>query len=83
MIRLCDELVDEMIVSFTHSKPIPWMLPGIEARNRAVRIPGVAIIGFRDNKLAHEHIYWDQASLLKQIWYFDRSCASDLWCRDG
>ena len=27
----------------------------------------VAIVRFRGNKLAHEHIYWDQASVLKQI----------------
>ena len=62
-----DQLVDEMIVSFTHSQPIPWMLPGVEPTNRPVRIPLVAIVRFRDNKLAHEHIYWDQASVLKQI----------------
>jgi carboxymethylenebutenolidase len=24
-------------------------------------------VRFRDGKLAHEHIYWDQASVLKQI----------------
>jgi carboxymethylenebutenolidase len=27
----------------------------------------VAIVHFRDGKLAHEHFYWDQASVLKQI----------------
>ena len=27
----------------------------------------VVIVKFRDGKLAHEHIYWDQASVLKQI----------------
>jgi carboxymethylenebutenolidase len=27
----------------------------------------VAIARFRVGKLAHEHIYWDQASVLKQI----------------
>jgi carboxymethylenebutenolidase len=32
-----------------------------------VEIPLVAIVGFRDGKLASEHIYWDQASVLKQI----------------
>jgi carboxymethylenebutenolidase len=32
-----------------------------------VEIPLVAIVRFRDGKLAHEHIYWDQASVLKQI----------------
>jgi len=25
------------------------------------------LCSFRDGKLAHEHIYWDQASVLKQI----------------
>ena len=62
-----DQLVDEMILSFTHSQPIPWMLPGVAPTNLPVRIPLVAIVRFRDGKLAHEHIYWDQASVLKQI----------------
>jgi carboxymethylenebutenolidase len=62
-----DQLVDEMIFSFTHSQEMPWMLPGIPATNRYVEVALVAIVRFRDGKLAHEHIYWDQASVLKQI----------------
>jgi carboxymethylenebutenolidase len=62
-----NQLVDEMIFSFTHSQPIPWMLPGVVPTHRKVQIPLVAIVGFRDGKLLHEHIYWDQASVLKQI----------------
>src|SRR5215469_7929362 len=62
-----DQLVDEMIFSFTHTQEIPWMLPGIPPTNRRVEVPLVAIVGFRDGKLAHERIYWDQASVLKQI----------------
>ena len=62
-----DQLVDEMILSFTHSCPIPWMLPGVTPTQQPVRIPLVAIVRFRDGKLAHEHIYWDQFSVLKQI----------------
>ena len=62
-----DQLVDEIILSFTHTTPIPWMLPEVAPTNRPVRIPLVAIIRFRDDKLVHEHIYWDQASVLKQI----------------
>jgi carboxymethylenebutenolidase len=62
-----DQLVDEMIFSFTHTQEMPWMLPGILPTNRKVEIPLVAIVKFRDGKLAHEHIYWDQASVLKQI----------------
>jgi carboxymethylenebutenolidase len=62
-----DQLVDEMIFSFTHTQEMPWMLPGVPPTNRRVEIPLVAIVRFRDGKLAHEHIYWDQASVLKQI----------------
>jgi carboxymethylenebutenolidase len=62
-----DQLVDEMIFSFTHTQEIPWMLPGVPPTHRRVEVPLVAIVRFRDGKLAHEHIYWDQASVLKQI----------------
>ena len=62
-----DQLVDEMIFSFTHTLEMPWMLPGIPPTNRYVEVALVAIVRFRDGKLAHEHIYWDQASVLKQI----------------
>ncbi|HTS51107.1 MAG TPA: ester cyclase [Bryobacteraceae bacterium] len=62
-----DQLVDEMIFSFTHTIEMPWMLPGVAPTNKHVEVPLVAIVHFRDGKLAHEHIYWDQASVLKQI----------------
>jgi len=31
----------------------------------------VAIVRFREGKLAHEHIYWDQASVLVQLGLLD------------
>ncbi len=62
-----NQLVDEMIFSFTHTQEMPWMLPGVAPTNRRVEVALVAIVQFRDGKLAHEHIYWDQASVLKQI----------------
>ena len=62
-----DQLVDEMIFSFTHTQEMPWMLPGVAPTNAHVEVALVAIVRFRDGQLAHEHIYWDQASVLKQI----------------
>ena len=62
-----DQLVDEMIFSFTHTEEMPWMLPGVPPTYRHVDIPLVVVVGFREGKLAHERIYWDQASVLKQI----------------
>ena len=62
-----DQLVDEMVFSFTHTVEMPWMLPGVAPTNKRVEIPLVVIVHFREGKLAHEHVYWDQASVLKQI----------------
>ena len=62
-----DQLVDEMIFSFTHTEEMPWLLPGVPPTYRHVDIPLVVVVGFREGKLAHERIYWDQASVLKQI----------------
>jgi carboxymethylenebutenolidase len=62
-----NRLVDEMVISFTHTIEMPWILPGVKPTGRFVEVPLVAIVGFRDGKLAHENIYWDQASVLKQV----------------
>ena len=62
-----DQLVDEIIFSFTHTEEMPWMLPGVPPTHHHVDIPLVVVVGFRDGKLAHERIYWDQASVLKQV----------------
>jgi carboxymethylenebutenolidase len=66
-----DQLVDEMVFSFTHTIPMDWMLPGIPPTGKRVEVPLVAIVRFRDGKLAHEHIYWDQASVLVQVGLLD------------
>jgi carboxymethylenebutenolidase len=65
------QIVDEMILTFTHTTEIDWMLPGIAPTGRKVEVPTVAIVRFEDGKVAHEHIYWDQASVLVQIGKLD------------
>jgi carboxymethylenebutenolidase len=66
-----DRLVDEMLFCFTHDVEIDWMLPGVKPTGRCVEVPLIAIINFRGPKLYHEHIYWDQASVLVQIGLLD------------
>ena len=65
------QLVDELLFCFTHTTPVDWMLPGVEPTGRRVEIPLVAIVRFRGGKLEHEHIYWDQASVLVQVGLLD------------
>lgn len=66
-----DRVVDEFIFSFTHDMEIDWMLPGVKPTGKFVEIPMIAVINFRGNKLYHEHIYWDQATVLVQIGLLD------------
>jgi carboxymethylenebutenolidase len=66
-----DTLVDEVIFRFTHTSAVDWMLPGIPPSGRVVEVPLVAIVKFAGGKVAHEHIYWDQASVLVQIGRLD------------
>ena len=67
------QVVDEMVFKFTHTITMDWMLPGIPPTGKRVEVPLVAVIRFRDGKLAHEHIYWDQASVLVQLGLLDSS----------
>ena len=66
-----DQLVDEMVAKFTHTIQMDWMIPGVAPTGKRVQVPVVGIIRFRDGKIAHEHLYWDQASVLVQIGLLD------------
>jgi carboxymethylenebutenolidase len=50
-----------------------WLPPGIPPTGKRVEVPFVAIIRFEADKIAHEHFYWDQASLLVQVGLLDRT----------
>ncbi|HEX3841188.1 MAG TPA: ester cyclase [Acidimicrobiales bacterium] len=60
-------LVDELIISFTHTQEIEWMLPGIAPTGRPISVAFVVIVGVEGGKIAYEHIYWDQATVLVQL----------------
>jgi carboxymethylenebutenolidase len=64
-------LVDELIISFTHTQEIEWMLPGVAPTGRPVKVAFVVIVGVEDGKIAYEHIYWDQATVLVQLGLLD------------
>jgi carboxymethylenebutenolidase len=65
------QVVDELVMSFTHDIVMSHMLPGVPASGRRVRLAVCVVAGFEDGKLAHEHIYWDQACLLVQVGLLD------------
>ena len=65
------QVVDELILSFTHDIEMPQLLPGIAPSGKPVQLAFCVVVGFEDGKVAHEHIYWDQASLLVQVGLLD------------
>lgn len=66
-----DQIVDEMLFTFTHTSEVDWMLPGVAPTGKRVEIGLIAIVRFVGDKVAHEHIYWDQASVLVQVGLLD------------
>jgi carboxymethylenebutenolidase len=68
-----NRVIDEFVMEFTHDAEIPFMLPGVSPTGRKVRVPLVVVMGFEGDKVAYEHIHWDQASVLVQLGLLDRS----------
>src|SRR5579885_877765 len=66
-----DRIVDELLLRFTHTVQMDWMLPGIPPTGERVEVPLIVCIQFREGKIAWEHIYWDQASVLVQLGLLD------------
>lgn len=62
-----NRVVDEFIVSFTHTVQMDWFAPGVAPTGRHLTVPHIGVIGFRDGLMSSEHIYWDQATVLAQL----------------
>ena len=66
-----ERLIDELIISFTHTCKIDWMLPGVEPTGKHVEVVFVWIVGIEGDEVSYEHILWDQANVLVQIGLLD------------
>jgi len=65
------QVVDEFILSFTYNTQWDYLLPGIPPTGTKVELPHVLVMRFESGKVAHEHLWWDQASLLVQVGLLD------------
>jgi len=54
-------------VTFSHDKPMPWFLPNVRATDRRIDVDFVVVVQFRGDKIACERIYWDHATVLRQV----------------
>ena len=66
-----DQVVEELFISFTHTTPMDWLLPDVPPTGKRVEMAIAVIVGFKDGKISHEHVYWDQAGVLVQAGLLD------------
>ena len=66
-----DHVVEESVLRFTHTVELDWMLPGVAPTGRSVEVAVCSIVKMEGDRVAHEHIYWDQASVLVQLGLLD------------
>ncbi|KAJ5192236.1 hypothetical protein N7449_008378 [Penicillium cf. viridicatum] len=62
-----DRIVDEFLFKFRHDTEVDWLIPGIAPTHRDLEIPFVAVVNIRGDRLYHEHITWDQGTVLMQL----------------
>jgi carboxymethylenebutenolidase len=65
------QLVEELAISFTHTTTIDWLLPGVAPTGKPVEMAVAVVVGFKGDRISHEHIYWDQAGVLVQVGLLD------------
>ncbi|MBF0281699.1 MAG: ester cyclase [Zetaproteobacteria bacterium] len=65
------QVIEELVISYTHTVEVEWMLPKIAPTGKYVSVGFVVIVGFDEGKVTHEHIYWDQATVLVQLGLLD------------
>ena len=66
-----ERLIDELIISFTHTIEMDHLLPGVKPTGKFVEAVFVVIVGIEDGKVSYEHIHWDQGNLLVQLGLID------------
>jgi carboxymethylenebutenolidase len=59
-------LVDELVIRFTHTIQMDWVLPGIAPTGKRIEYAMVVVVYVEDGKISVENLYWDNATILRQ-----------------
>lgn len=49
-------------------------MPGVPPTNKPLEVPFTSVVNIRGDRLYHEHIAWDQATLLRQLGLLPEVC---------
>jgi carboxymethylenebutenolidase len=73
-----DRIVEEMVMRFTHTIEMDWLLPGVRPTRRSAEFALAGVVQFKSGKIAAEHLYWDQATVLLQLGLPNHPAAAGL-----
>ncbi|KAF2806645.1 carboxymethylenebutenolidase [Mytilinidion resinicola] len=62
-----DRVIDEFMFVCTHDRAVDWLLPGVPSTGRLLNVPMTSVVNIRGDRVYHEHIAWDQATVLVQL----------------
>jgi carboxymethylenebutenolidase len=60
-------LVDEITVSFTYDRELPWLLPGVSPVFRRAEVLAIAVVAFERKRIRSVRVLWDHATLTAQL----------------
>ncbi|KAK7915020.1 hypothetical protein PG985_012723 [Apiospora marii] len=62
-----DRVIDEFVTKMTHDRVVDWLVPGVPPTGKYIQVPFTSVVNIRGDRLYHEHISWDQGTLLRQL----------------
>lgn len=60
-------VAEETVVSFTHDRKLPWLLPGVAPTHRRAEVLAVSVVTVRRMVIATHRTLWDHYGLLAQL----------------
>jgi carboxymethylenebutenolidase len=59
-------VVDELVVKFTHTLQMDWVLPGVPPTGKRIEFAAVAVVYTEGDRISAENLYYDTATVMKQ-----------------
>jgi carboxymethylenebutenolidase len=59
-------VVDELVIQFTHTMQMDWVLPGVPATGKRIEFAMVVVVYTEGDRISAENLYWDSATILRQ-----------------
>ncbi|WP_224369945.1 ester cyclase [Hyalangium versicolor] len=59
-------VVDELVIKFTHTVQMDWVLPSVPPTGKRIEFAMVVIVYTEGDRISAENLYWDSATILRQ-----------------